>query len=121
MLLASLPSRRSSDLNGFTALEGDIHHLTHGEKVAYGTLTQLFMENRPTEEIDAYIDLYQALNLPTTLNELHLDPEDRDALIRVGKQATIEGETIHNMPYVVTAEDVADALIAVDAYVTGRK
>ena len=107
--------------NGFTALEGDIHHLTHGEKVAYGTLTQLFMENRPTEEIDAYIDLYQGLNLPTTLNELHLDPEDRDALIRVGKQATIEGETIHNMPYVVTAEDVADALIAVDAYVTGRK
>ena len=107
--------------NGFTALEGDIHHLTHGEKVAYGTLTQLFMENRPTEEIDAYVDLYQALNLPTTLNELHLDPEDRDALIRVGKQATIEGETIHNMPYVVTAEDVADALIAVDAYVTGRK
>ena len=106
--------------NGFTALEGDIHHLTHGEKVAYGTLTQLFMENRPTEEIDAYIDLYQALNLPTTLKELHLDPEDRDALIRVGKQATIEGETIHNMPYIVTAEDVADALIAVDAYVTGR-
>jgi len=42
-------------------------------------------------------------------------------LIRVGKQATIEGETIHNMPYIVTAEDVADALIAVDAYVTGRK
>ncbi|MGH2102211.1 glycerol dehydrogenase, partial [Aerococcus urinaeequi] len=106
--------------NGFTALEGDIHHLTHGEKVAYGTLTQLFMENRPTEEIDAYIDLYQALNLPTTLKELHLDPEDRDALIRVGKQATIEGETIHNMPYTVTPEDVADALIAVDAYVTGR-
>ena len=24
--------------NGFTALEGDIHHLTHGEKVAYGIL-----------------------------------------------------------------------------------
>ena len=79
------------------------------------------MENRPTEEIDAYIDLYQALSLPTTLKELHLDPEDRDALLRVGKQATIEGETIHNMPYTVTAEDVADALIAVDAYVTGRK
>ena len=36
--------------NGFTALTGDIHHLTHGEKVAYGTLTQLFLENRPKEE-----------------------------------------------------------------------
>lgn len=106
--------------NGFTALEGDIHHLTHGEKVAYGTLTQLFLENRPIEEINAYVDLYQALKLPTTLAELHLDPNDRDALIKVGKQATIEGETIHSMSYQVTPENVADALIAVDAYVTNR-
>ena len=37
--------------NGFTALSGDIHHLTHGEKVAYGTLTQLFLENRPKEDV----------------------------------------------------------------------
>lgn len=106
--------------NGFTALEGDIHHLTHGEKVAYGTLTQLFLENRPTAEINAYIDLYQALHLPTTLAELHLDSNDRASLLKVGQQATIEGETIHSMPYPVTAENVADALIAVDAYVTAR-
>ena len=36
----------------FTALTGDIHHPTHGEKVAYGTLTQLFLENRPKEELE---------------------------------------------------------------------
>ena len=41
--------------NGFTALTGDIHHLTHGEKVAYGTLVQLFLENRPKEVLDKYI------------------------------------------------------------------
>ncbi|RPA60662.1 glycerol dehydrogenase [Aerococcus agrisoli] len=104
--------------NGFTALDGDIHHLTHGEKVTYGTLTQLFLENRPLEEIDAYIALYQKLDLPTTLAELHLDANDRESLLKVGKQATIEGETIHALPFKVTPDDVADALIAVDAYVT---
>ncbi|KIL48213.1 glycerol dehydrogenase [Jeotgalibacillus soli] len=35
--------------NGFTAVNGDIHHLTHGEKVAYGTVAQLVLENRPME------------------------------------------------------------------------
>ncbi|MGT2666723.1 glycerol dehydrogenase [Streptococcus rifensis] len=103
--------------NGFTALEGDIHHLTHGEKVAYGTLTQLFLENRPKEEINKHIRFYQALNLPTRLSELHLADADYDTLLKVGKQATIEGETIHQMPFAITADDVASALLAVDQYV----
>ncbi|MDQ0221964.1 glycerol dehydrogenase [Streptococcus moroccensis] len=103
--------------NGFTALEGDIHHLTHGEKVAYGTLTQLFLENRPKEELNKYIRFYQALNLPTRLSELHLADADYDTLLKVGKQATIEGETIHQMPFAITADDVASALLAVDQYV----
>ncbi|MET3558263.1 glycerol dehydrogenase [Streptococcus rupicaprae] len=103
--------------NGFTALEGDIHHLTHGEKVAYGTLTQLFLENRPKEELDKYIHFYQALNLPTRLAELHLADADYETLLKVGKQATIEGETIHQMPFEITADDVAAALLAVDRYV----
>ena len=47
--------------NGLTALEGDVHDLTHGEKVAYGTLTQLMLENADPEELDQYIELYQAL------------------------------------------------------------
>ena len=49
--------------NRFTTLHGDIHSLTHGEKVAYGTLTQLLLENRPKEE----------LGLPTTLKKVKLD------------------------------------------------
>ncbi|MGT2915704.1 glycerol dehydrogenase [Streptococcus dysgalactiae] len=106
--------------NGFTALTGDIHHLTHGEKVAYGTLTQLFLENRSREEIDRYIDFYQAIGMPTTLKEMHLDTASQDDFLKVGRQATMAGETIHQMPFVITPEDVAAALVAVDAYVTSR-
>ncbi len=30
----------------------DAHHFYHGEKVAFGTLTQLVLENAPVEEIE---------------------------------------------------------------------
>ncbi|MFV0393587.1 MAG: glycerol dehydrogenase [Coprobacillaceae bacterium] len=106
--------------NGFTALEGDIHHLTHGEKVAYGTLTQLVLENRPKEELDKFIMFYQQLGLPTTLKELHLENASYEELLKVGKQATVDGETMHQMPFAITAQDVADALLAVDAYVNKK-
>ena len=106
--------------NGFTALTGDIHHLTHGEKVAYGTLVQLFLENRPKEELDKYIEFYKKIGMPTTLKEMHLDQVGYDDLIKVGKQATMEGETIHQMPFNISPSDVAQAIIAVDAYVNSR-
>lgn len=104
-----------------TLLHGEIHSLTHGEKVAYGTLTQLFLENHPKAVLDKYIRFYQALGLPTTLAELKLENVSHDKLLKVGEQATIEGETIHQMPFVVTAEEVTDALFAVDSYVRSLK
>ena len=103
--------------NGFTALTGDIHHLTHGEKVAYGTLVQLFLENRPKEELNKYIRFYQQIGMPTTLKEMHLETASYEDLLKVGQQATIEGETIHQMPFEVKASDIAQAIVAVDAYV----
>ncbi|MEO1772219.1 glycerol dehydrogenase [Candidatus Enterococcus ferrettii] len=103
--------------NGFTALTGEIHHLTHGEKVAYGTLTQLFLENRTSEEIDPYIRFYQSLGLPTTLEEMYLSDASYEDFLKVGELATASAETIHQMPFVITAKEVADALLAVDAYV----
>ena len=106
--------------NGFTALHGDIHSLTHGEKVAYGTLTQLLLENRPKEELDKYITFYKELGLPTTLKEVKLDTVPYEDLLKIGRLATQDGETIHQMVIQYTAEDVANALIALDHYVTTR-
>ncbi|MGL4695027.1 glycerol dehydrogenase [Enterococcus larvae] len=107
--------------NGFTALEGPVHEKTHGEKVAYGTLTQLVLENKPKELLDKYIYFYQVLGLPTTLADLELSGITYEELLMVGKQATIESETIHQMAGTYTAEDVTDALFAVDAYVNSLK
>lgn len=100
--------------NGFTVLDGDIHHLTHGEKVAYGTLTQLVLELHPEEEIQKYIAFYRSLGLPTTLEEMHLDNVSYEDLKKVGEAATQEGETMRNLSKEITADDIADAILAVD-------
>ncbi len=71
--------------NRFTTLHGNIHSLTHGEKVAYGTLTQLLLENRPKEE----------LGLPTTLKKVKLDTVPYEDLLKIGRLATQDSETIH--------------------------
>lgn len=102
--------------NGFTALHGDIHNLTHGEKVAYGTLVQLVLEGRPGNEIAEYVDFYEALEMPTTLAAMHLTDVSFEDLVEVGKLATGEGETLKNLDPEITPEQVAEAILAVDKY-----
>lgn len=103
--------------NGFSAIAGNIHQLTHGEKVAYGTLVQLFLENRPTNEIDKYIAFYQKLGLPTTLEEMYLAKATEEELLKIGELATSLSDTIQQMPFEITAKEIAAALKAVDLYV----
>lgn len=100
--------------NGFTVLKGKIHDLTHGEKVAYGTLVQLMLELHSEEDLQKYLTFYQKLNLPTTLKEMHLEDVPFEDLVKVGEAATKEGETMGNLSPDITAEDVANAIIAVD-------
>ncbi|MCY8839281.1 glycerol dehydrogenase [Bacillus atrophaeus] len=106
--------------NGFTALEGEIHHLTHGEKVAFGTLVQLALEEHSLEEIERYIEFYISLGLPVTLEDIKLKDASKEDIMKVAKAATIEEETIH-AGFNVTAEDVADAIIAADQYAKAYK
>lgn len=107
--------------NGFTAIHGDIHNLTHGEKVAYGTIAQLVLENKPLDELDRYLELYVQLGLPVTLEEIHLQDASDEDLLKIAELATQEGETIHNLPQKVTADDVVQAIKAVDVYAKSFK
>ncbi|TFJ94138.1 glycerol dehydrogenase [Lentibacillus salicampi] len=106
--------------NGFTALKGDIHHLTHGEKVAFGTLVQLTLEKHSIGEIERYIKLYVSLGLPVTLEDIKLKDASRDDIMKVAEAATTDGETIHQA-FNITADDVADAIYAADQYAKAYK
>ncbi|MFC6465318.1 glycerol dehydrogenase [Marinilactibacillus sp. GCM10026970] len=101
--------------NGFTAIDGKIHDLTHGEKVAYGTLVQLVLERKTEKEILKYIEFFKKIDMPTTLKDMHLEEKSFEDLIEVGKLATADGETMENLDPEITAEQVANAILAVDA------
>lgn len=101
--------------NGLTAIP-DAHHYYHGEKVAFGTLTQLVLENAPVEEIETVAALSHAVGLPITLAQLDIK-EDVPAKMRiVAEAACAECETIHNMPGGATPDQVYAALLVADQY-----
>ena len=100
--------------NGLTILE-ECHHLYHGEKVAFGTLVQLVLEDAPEAEINEVLEFCKKVGLPITLGDMGVKEINMDKILEVGKLACAEGETIHNMPFVVTAEKVQEAIIKADS------
>ena len=71
--------------NGMTVLE-ETHKLLHGEKVAYGTLTQLVLENRPEEEVTDIARFCKKVGLPVTLKDLGLADVTDDRLLEAAKE-----------------------------------
>lgn len=100
--------------NGLTVLE-ETHSFYHGEKVAFGTLVQLMLENAPTEEIEKVIFFLIEVGLPVTLDELGIKEVTPEKIMAVATAAASPDDTIHNMPFPVTADDVYAAIMAADA------
>ena len=100
--------------NGLTAIE-ETHSMYHGEKVAFGTLVQLVLENAPEEELEEVIDFCIEVGLPVTLAELGISEVKPDQIMEVAKLASADNDTLGNMPFEVTAEDVYAAVMGADA------
>lgn len=100
--------------NGLTVLP-ECHHMYHGEKVAFGTLVQLMMENRSMDEIEEVIDFCLSVGLPITLGELGCTEPTPEKIMAVAVAAADPGETIHNMPFDVDPEGVYAGIMAADA------
>ncbi len=100
--------------NGLTAIEAT-HSLYHGEKVAFGTIVQLVLEQADMEEIMEVIDFAQVVGLPTSLEELGVDKTKTNEIMEVAKLACSENDTLGNMPFAVTANDVYAAIMGADA------
>ena len=99
--------------NGLTVLE-ETHKYFHGEKVAFGTLVHLVLENADSEEIQEVLDFCLSVGLPICLADLGVQEIGADRLAKVAAQSTIPEESIHNMPFPVTADMVAAAILAAD-------
>ncbi len=101
--------------NGLTVLS-ECHHMYHGEKVAFGTITQLVLENIPREELEDIIGWCMEVGLPVTLSELGAENASDEQLMEVARAACADTDTFHNMPFEVTPETVFAAIKAADAY-----
>ena len=101
--------------DGLTKLE-ETHRLLHGEKVAFGLLTQLQLENCPLEELTTVTRFMRACGLPTTLDELGLGEATDEYLLVAAEAACAPEDTMHNMPFEVTPADVVDAMKAASRF-----
>ena len=101
--------------NGLTVLP-ECHHMQHGEKVNFGTLTQLVLENMPIEDLEDILDWMTDIGLPVTFEELGITDTSREHLIPVAEAACAESDTIHNLPFEVNPEMVYNAMLAADRF-----
>ncbi|MGM9925726.1 MAG: iron-containing alcohol dehydrogenase family protein [Bacillus sp. (in: firmicutes)] len=99
--------------NGLTVLE-ETHHALHGEKVAYGILVQLVLEDK-WSDIEQLIPFYHKLGLPITLRKLGVREVDDELIAHIAAKAAEPHESIHMMPIgTITAEDVAIAMTTLE-------
>ena len=100
--------------NGLTVLEKS-HGKLHGEKVAFGVLTQLVMEGRPTEDVEEVLDFCLSVGLPICFSDLGIINPTKEEIREVAEATAAEGETIHATWFDVNADKVEAAIWTADA------
>lgn len=99
---------------------GPTHRFFHGEKVAFGTICLLVLENRPRAELEEVIDFCIDLGLPTTLADLGLAAVREDEMRAVGEAAMAPASVIHSVPVALDSRLVADAIWTASAIAEAR-
>lgn len=102
--------------DALSVLNGPVHERLHGEKVAFGLLTQLMLEGAATERFEKYFHFLKKLHLPTNFVELGIEDPSEANLLKVGKAACAPNDTMNRMPFEVAPLDVVNAMRGVDAY-----
>ena len=100
--------------NGFTAIP-ETHKMYHGEKVAFGTLVQLVLEDAGEDEIMEVIDFCSEIGLPVTLKGLGIEEVKPEQIMEVARLACAPDDTMGNMPFDVESEDLYAAIMGADA------
>ena len=75
--------------NGLTVLP-QCHHMYHGEKVAFGTIVQLVLENSPEEELYEVLDFCVRVGLPVTLGELGITEIKEEEIMAVAEATAVD-------------------------------
>lgn len=101
--------------DGLTILP-EVHGFFHGEKVAFGTLCLLMLENRAASEITEMIHFCRSLGLPTKLADLRITEGQAEKMLKVAEAACAPGSIIYATPVKITPAIVRDSILALDAF-----
>lgn len=101
--------------NGFSTLE-ECHHYLHGEKVSFGVITQLVLENAPMAEFKEVLDFCVSVGLPVTMAEIGVTDPTPEKIHRVAELACSPTDTGVNMPFAIDADMVSAAIYAADRF-----
>ncbi len=103
--------------NGLTQLEAT-HGVLHGEKVGFGILVQLRLEELlggnqlASQARRQLIPLFRALQLPVELGDLGLGGASLRELQEVCAFACRSGSDLHHLPFAVAPSDLIAALVS---------
>jgi glycerol dehydrogenase-like iron-containing ADH family enzyme len=103
--------------NGLTHLPGS-HHALHGEKVAYGILVQLrLQEMLQGDKLAAtarqqLLDFYSSIGLPKTLDDLGLSEITLSQLHYAANLACKPDSDLHRLPFSVVPEQLVAAMVS---------
>ncbi|MGL5831991.1 MAG: iron-containing alcohol dehydrogenase family protein, partial [Waterburya sp.] len=103
--------------NGLTHLL-EAHDILHGEKVAYGILVQLRLEEMvqgnqlAASARQQLLQFYTDIGLPKTLEDLGLADITLAELRQVAAIATQSQSDIHRLPFTVSAEQLTAAMVS---------
>jgi glycerol dehydrogenase len=92
------------------------HGALHGEKVAIGLLTSLFLTPRSDTERSTLFAFCRDTGLPVTLAQVGVDSSNEAQLVVIAQRACRPGEIIHNEPSPVTWEGLVTALREMDLF-----
>lgn len=94
------------------------HDFLHGEKVAYGIFYQLAVEQK-WGQIDALLPFYQELNLPMSLNQMKLFPDDEAVIDQI--TAFIDSkEKVHLLPIPITVDLLKKSIFELEDYLNKK-
>ncbi|EOS61912.1 hypothetical protein C815_00322 [Firmicutes bacterium M10-2] len=100
--------------DGMSKYIPESHRYLHGEKVAYGILYQLALEDK-WEEIDALMPMYKQLNLPLSMHQMDLYPKDEATIDEI--VAFMDGkEKVHLIPIEINQPILKDKLMKLEDY-----
>lgn len=98
--------------DGLTAVPVVSSKSMHGEKVAFGTICQLVVENAPAETLSEVVGFCFDVGLPITLEDLYI--ENTDENLELIAEASMHSNW-GNEPFVVNVDMVTAAIKVADA------